>query len=291
MLNLGLGLLTGLIGGVMVALIRETLDKRISLPQDLRETTGNSSTISVIPAISQPLNFDRVFRFNKNQGLHDGNDKFLIEKPDSIESEAMRNLYTSILLGESAAPVRTLIVISASAQEGKTTIASNLAIALARRAPTCFVDADLRKAGRTHRFGLNLHKGLGDFLNSSAAIDRIIAPVPEIANLSLIAAGHPQQNPSDLMAVELLQSAICELRSRFTYVVFDSPPLLPYADARPLSTIVDGIIFVVRSGSTPTDAISRSMEILSEIHSAPVLGFVLNGVHSHSAEQSYKYGY
>jgi Mrp family chromosome partitioning ATPase len=83
---------------------------------------------------------------------------------------------------------------------------------------------------------------------------------------------------------------VSELRQRFQYVIIDSAPLLPFADGRALSTLSDGLVFVGRSGITTRDVLRRSVELLNEVHGAPILEFVLNAADINSASYKY-YGY
>jgi Mrp family chromosome partitioning ATPase len=87
-----------------------------------------------------------------------------------------------------------------------------------------------------------------------------------------------------------MRAIVAELRERFDHIVIDSPPILAFSDARALSPLVDGVILVGRSGSTTRQALNRSIELLSEVHSAPVLDVVLNAASTFSLP-NYNYGY
>jgi len=184
-----------------------------------------------------------------------------------------------------------LLVTSALAGEGKTTIALNLAVALSRRAPTCVADADLRWSGVSRTFGLQGRRGLADLLSGSAGLDEVIAQMPDVPNLSIVPSGTTIQNPGELMADKSGHRVVTTLRERFHFVVFDSSPILPYADGRILSTLVDGLIVVVLHRMTRRAAIARSVEVLSEIHAAPVLEVVLNGGNSIVSDRQYYCAY
>ena len=99
-------------------------------------------------------------------------------------------------------------------------------------------------------------------------------------------------NAGQLVCSEAMRQVIRDLRQRFQFVIIDSAPLLPFADGQALSTIVDGLVFVGRSGITTRDAVSRSLELLQQVRSAPIVQFVLNGTDVNSSEyQYYKLGY
>jgi Mrp family chromosome partitioning ATPase len=101
--------------------------------------------------------------------------------------------------------------------------------------------------------------------------------VAETPILSILPAGHAVPNPGELICSDAMRAIIQELRQKFHYVVIDAPPVLPFADARAIAPLVDGVLFVGRSGITPRAAMQRSLELLAEVHSAPVIDIVLNG--------------
>jgi succinoglycan biosynthesis transport protein ExoP len=296
LLNLGVGLLAAVIGGILIASLREALDTRIRTPEDILNATGIQS-ISVLPVIRNGDATRSLFGVASLHTLQTGTNgtsrvpRFLLEKPMSAEAEALRSLYTTVMLSPGRRPPRLLLVVSGSAGEGKTTIASNLAIALARRGTTCLADADLRKGVVSSTFGLYERKGLSDLLCSLEDVKDVIMPVPEVPNLAVLPSGRIHQNPGELMANECLSRVVSELRDQFQFVVFDSSPLLPYADGRVLSTLVDGLVFVGRYGVTTRAAIAKSVEVLSAIHAAPILEVVLNGADSTADSEYYGSGY
>jgi succinoglycan biosynthesis transport protein ExoP len=282
LLNLCFGLLAAVFGGVVIACMREALDNRIHTPEDILNATG-IPTISVLPVIGE----DGAARtavgtaFAQNLKILGNSNhcvpKFLLERPNSAEAEALHGVYTAVMHSRQGRVPQVLLVVSALAGEGKTTIASNLAIALARRGPTCLADADLRRGGVSRTFGLQAQRGLADLLSGSVGLENIITQVPEVPNLSIVSSGAADQNPCELMADEPVHRMVTALRERFHFVVFDSSPILPYADGRVMSTLVDGLIVVARYHATTRAAITRTIEILSEIDAAPVLEVVLNG--------------
>lgn len=285
LLNLCIGLLAALFGGVMLAFIRDTFETKIRTPEDMLNATGITS-VSVLPLIDQydaqtaltSGTFVRRLRtVGKNGNGNDTASRLLLAKPSSVEAEAFSGLYTTVALSQGGKPPQVVMVVSGSPGEGKTTIASNLAILFARRGPTCLVDADLRKGSISMRFGLPTTKGLATVLSGVTEIGDVIRSVPDVTNLSIVANGTADRPPAELMGGDSIHDVMRFLRQRFEFVVIDSPPLLPYADARMLSPLVDGLILVGRHGVTTRAGIGRSMEMLSAIHSAPILEIVLNG--------------
>jgi len=182
-------------------------------------------------------------------------------------------------------------VASSLPGEGKTTVAINLAIALAQQGKTCVLDADLRRSRIAKAFGLEDHPGLGDFLNENVDLDAILGPAQGIPGLTIIPAGQAEKDPGKLVNSEIMRMLLRRLRERFDFVVVDSPPILPYADGRALAPFVDGVVFVGRADVVTRDAMARSIELLNEVHSAPVLEIVLNGADAHRESYAYGYGY
>jgi capsular exopolysaccharide synthesis family protein len=291
-LNLIFGLLAGAFGGVLLGFVMESVDNRLHTPEDVRQVTG-ISTVSVLPRIARRPSSELPSNGagELSRSLHGSSHRFFLDRPASPEAEAMRGLYTSIMLSRWGTPPQVLAIVSAFPGEGKTTVASNLAIALAQQGPTCLVDGDLRKAGIAATFGVKDGVGLGDVLFGSVALKDTIHAVPDVPNLSIVSAGKAHRNPGELFARSSIREIIGELRERFTFVLFDSPPILPYIDGRVISTMVDGVIFVGRSGSTTREAITRSVELLSEINAAPILDVVLNAASVASDARYYRYQY
>jgi capsular exopolysaccharide synthesis family protein len=174
--------------------------------------------------------------------------------------------------------------------EGKTTIAVSLAISLSRLGSTCILDTDVRKSDVAKTFVLPDDRGLADVLKGSCRLEEALQVVPAVPNLSLLASGRMEAEPGEMLTTEAMRELIRQLRARFEFVVIDSPPVLPFAEGRAISSLVDGVIFVTRSGVTTNEAIQRSFELLENVQSAPVLEVVLNGVSESSSDYRYQYG-
>jgi capsular exopolysaccharide synthesis family protein len=289
--NLALGLLAGIFGGVFIAFIREAFENRIHTTGDIQTITGVPS-VSVVPKItgrdtsrslmtSNPL----LRLIKRTEG--DTARRLLLDRYSSVEGEAFRGMYTDLMLSTSGALPQLLLVTSACPREGKTTVASNLAVALSRRAPTCLVDADLRKPDIAETFRTKSACGLSDLLANAAELKDAITQVPEIPNLKLLGAGTRIEDTGDLLNAHTMSAVLDALRARFEFVVIDSPPILSCADGRVLSTMVGGIIFVGRYCATTREAFAKSIELLTRIHSAPILDFVLNGASESNSDYRY----
>ena len=248
----------------------------------------------MVPALKHgnaALNGAKRWRIGRNKDLTYP-EAFLLDRPSSTETEAIRSLITSVRLSRSIHPLQVLLVTSAIPAEGKTTIAVNFGIGVARLSKTCIVDADLRKASVSVAdiFGFKRQCGLADVLEGSCSLDTALVPVPTTQNLTLLPAGLAQATAAELMSSLAIDDLLDVLRRQFQFIIIDSPPILPYSDARALATLADGIVLVGRTGVSTREAVRRSLELLSQLQSAPVLGLVLNGVNLSPSDFPYDYG-
>lgn len=266
-LNLALGLVLGFLCGVVMVLVREGFDNTIRTAEEMEKCTGLPS-LTLVPTTKVMLNGSS----NKN-----GLPASFFEEPFSPEAEAIRGLRTSILLSNPDNPPRLLLVASPFPKEGKTTVAINLAVALSQVGSTCLVDADLRKSGVAAALHLRCEPGLGDVLRGSVPLKEALVGMTGSPQLAILPAGRPSEHFDQLRILDRMRKLLRVLNESCRYIVIDSPPLVPYADGRVLSSMVDGVILVGRCGSTSRQAIARCAQTLAVLH-APVLGVVLNDV-------------
>jgi len=291
---LGAGLLLSLIGGVVMAFVAEGMDDTISTLDDVKQLSGLPA-LALVPESAQPnrgLPGSRsTFHFLGNgKQVSNGGPilQFVTDRPHSPEAEAIRSLETAIRL-QSQPPnekIKVITVTSAFPGEGKTTLAVNLALALAKHSKVCLLDADIRHPRITESYGLGKENGLQDFLSNGHAKEPNLAAKPSAQNLTIIGAGKPILQPLEAVTSKQMVELIDSLRERFDYILLDAPPIIPFADSRWFSALSDGVVLVARSSSTTKKGLTWGMEILEEIH-APVLGIVLNGVDLQSEYYSY----
>jgi capsular exopolysaccharide synthesis family protein len=233
----------------------------------------------------------------KSPGSRNGHDKRIElvaqHLPKSQVSEAFRALRTALLLSQPDHPPQVILVTSALPREGKTTAAANLAVTLAQLGDkTVLVDADLRKpgVGRLLNLGSGKHAGLSSYLAGVSSLELVTVPHPAIPNLAAIPTGPLPPNPADLLSSHRLADAIAELRTKFKFIVIDSPPIMAATDAVILSVQVDGVVLVVRSGETPKEAFTRTRDLLTSVKSN-LIGVVLNAVDANAPDYYYSYRY
>ncbi len=293
--NIALAFLVGLIGGIGLALLREYLDNTVKTPDDV-ETLARLPSLAVVPAFGDGATASRRSGLLRGASTN-GNEKRIElvaqHLPKSQVSEAFRALRTALLLSQPDRPPQVILVTSALPREGKTTAAANLAVTLAQLGDkTVIVDADLRKPGITRLLNLGTGKyaGLSSYLAGVSTLDLVTVPHPAIPNLAAIPTGPLPPNPADLLSSHRLTDAIAELRTKYKFIVIDSPPIMAATDAVILSVQVDGVLLVVRSGETPKEAFTRTRDLLTSVKSH-LLGVVLNAVDASAPDYYYSYRY
>jgi len=293
--NVVLAFLIGLVGGIGLALMREYLDNTVKTPDDIERLTRLPS-LAVVPQFVDSNGDAKKRGLLKSFGAngHEKRIELVAQNlPKSQMSEAFRALRTSILLSQADHPPQVILVTSALPREGKTTAAANLAVTLAQLGDsTVLVDADLRKPGigRLLNLGDGKHAGLSSYLAGVSSLDLVTVPHPAIPNLAAIPTGPLPPNPADLLSSHKLADAIAELRTKYKFIVIDSPPVMAATDAVILSVLADGVLLVVRSGETAKEAFTRTRDLLNSVKSH-ILGVVLNAVDSNSPDYYYSYRY
>lgn len=206
-------------------------------------------------------------------------------QPESFVAEQYRTLRARLDALATERPVRTIGVTSSMPGEGKTTTAVNLAIvssmSLGRR--VLLVDCDMRRPKVHAVLGLRPEFGLAEILTGDATLEQAVVRV-EGTDLSVLAVRATPSNPSELLSSDRMRSLIEELARSYDQVIFDTPPTLAIPDAKIMSELMDGIVFVVRANATPREDVASALDVLDRRR---VLGVVLNDV----AAEPERYGY
>jgi succinoglycan biosynthesis transport protein ExoP len=280
-LNLLLAAVVGLFLGIGLAFFFEYLDNTVKTTEDVEQFIRLPS-FGMVPQIS----YERRKRLER--GASSPVELITHGHPKSMLSEAYRSIRTSILLSFSEKPPKRILITSPNPEEGKTTTAINTAIALSQTgAQVLILDTDMRKP-RIHKiFNEENGVGLSNFLSGHAELESIIKKT-EIPNLYYIPSGPIPPNPSELIGSNLFKGMMDSLGEKFNHIIFDSPPVLGFADSIILSTSVDGIILVVLGGKTPRETLQRAKEVLYQVN-AKILGVVINRVDIRRSDYGYYY--
>jgi len=201
----------------------------------------------------------------------------VLSAPDSMDAENFKILRSQILFPKDGKRPKVIMVTSALPGEGKSFVASNLAasIALGFNEYVLLVDCDFRRPSLHKLLGVTLSDGLYEFLMGKASLRDVIIKTG-LGKLSVIPAGSPAPNPSELLASQMMRDFLAEVRGRYDdrYVIIDATPAQVTAEANVLSKYVDGIIFVIMAERAPRETIQRSLD---NIGKEKVLGVVFNG--------------
>lgn len=193
----------------------------------------------------------------------------------SASAEAYRTLRTNLIFSQAVQTLRTVLVTSASPGEGKTTTAANLAVSFAHHGMrVLLIDCDLRR-GRIHKiFQIPREPGMTELVIGQEVSETVIRQT-DITGLYVIASGNLPPNPSELLGGERMRKTLASLSEAFDLIVIDTPPLLAASDGAILATLSDGVVLVLRAGSTEGEAAQQAIQQLAGV-GARVVGAVLN---------------
>jgi capsular exopolysaccharide synthesis family protein len=287
-LNLLLATLLGLVTGVGFAFLLDHLDNTVRNEQDIERHAPGLALLGYVP-LYEPL---RAVDPRREEGGDGANPVALAShlEPRSGVAESFRNLRTSLLLAAAERPPRRILVTSCEPNDGKSTVALNLAIVLAQMGRrVALVDGDLRRP-RVHRvLGLENGAGLTTYLTGNAEFDELLRE-SAIANLWAVPSGPIPPNPAELLdsaRLDLFLSRL-EVEAGFDHVLFDSPPVLQVADAVILSSRMEATVLVVRAGVTSRTALLQGVARLRQAR-ARLAGAVLNAVSEKAGYYYYRY--
>jgi succinoglycan biosynthesis transport protein ExoP len=204
-----------------------------------------------------------------------------------VGTEEFRTLRSRLYRLREKRPLKSIMVGSALPAEGKTFVSANLAQTLARQhgRRVVLLDCDLRRSRLHESFGTSGEPGISDYLRGEADELSILQRGP-MENLAFIPGGRSISNPAELIGNGRLETLLQRLGNVFEWIVIDSPPAVPVADASLIGRICDGILLVVQAAKTPFDLAQRAR---NEFRNMPVLGVVLNRVEAGSTYVSYYY--
>ena len=290
-LNLAIALVIGLLLGVGLAVLIEFTDRTIKTQDDV-DALG-VPFLGIVPSIDSSTGHGAGYydkgehrravkkRRKKREPLEGDREKinydnYVHEFPKSQVAESLRSIRTNLMFMATDREVRRLLVTSPSPQEGKTTVAANLAIVMAQSGTrVLLVDTDMRRP-RVHKaFGIERPRvGLSTMVLGESDADSSIIHTA-VPNLDVLVCGPTPPNPSELIHTEAFLRVVEEISARYDRVIFDSPPIGVVTDAAILSKLVDGTVLILKSMRTTRDAAKHAVSVLRDIDSE-ILGAVLN---------------
>jgi len=214
--------------------------------------------------------------------------------PHSPVSEEYRKLKSAVITFAQQEEFKNVIMVTSSIScEGKSIVSLNLAISLAQEydLTVLLIDADLRKPSIHEYLEIKPDKGLSDYLSGDVPLSDLLIKTG-IGRLSILPAGAPLKNPVELFSSQMMKEFLSEIKNRYhdRFIIIDTPPVLPFAELRSLTTMADGVLFVIREGAVTPENISEALQTLD---TSKLIGVVYNDAsqvslnkHSHN----YYYG-
>lgn len=277
-LNLALGLILAVAAGAGAVVLSEMLDAGMSTGEDV-ETKLGLPHIGSVPLVSSVADA-------KDLGLAPAD--YLLAKPLSAFSEAIRALRTSILFSRVGRPVRLVMVTSTLPGEGKSTTAVCLARSAAQAGQSVvIVDCDLRRRAVNRLFGVEPESGLLDVLNGTTSLEAALY-LDAASGAHVLPLTNNSFTPKDVFNSEAMDTLLTRLGQTFDLVILDTAPVLAVADTRILASKADTVVFLTRWRTTPQKAITNSLKLLNKA-GAHVAGVALVQVDM-KAQARYGYG-
>src|SRR6185503_6538658 len=270
-LIIGMWVLASLLAGMSLALLIERLNNKVKSSHEAESKLGVRA-VGVLP-ITKPekgVPIERMFR--------EGN--------QNAFSESIRTIRSSVLLSGLQSPNKVVLLTSSVPDEGKTTLASNLAFAFAQVKKTLLIEADMRRPKLGRVLGDNGKRlGLSELVTGQAEAGKCIFEIAG-SDLHVMLAGRVPPNPLELISSPQFVAVMEKLRSQYEVIVIDSPPVQLVSDAVMLAQLATSVLFVVRADATPYPIARHALSRLHRVD-APVLGVVLNQIDLEKADSYY----
>jgi capsular exopolysaccharide synthesis family protein len=265
-INVALGCIFGLLLGVGLAFFIEYLDTSVKTIDDVEQALG-TAVLGVIPQNVQAL---------------------YKEGPDSPHAEAYRVLRTNILFSRKDPGARTMTVVSGGAGEGKSTTIFNLATVFAQNgARVLIVDSDLRRPSLHKILGVSNAMGLTNYLLRQNKMEEVVQTTP-VPGLDFLPSGKLPSSSVGVLNSTAMREFVQDVRSRYDFVFFDSPPIMGVSDASILASEVDMAVLVVQYRKYPQQMTLRAKQMVEKV-GGKLLGVVLNNINI--SQDSYYYYY
>ena len=262
--TLAIAAASGMLAGLMLAIVRDGRDDRLRSPTAVQQSL-QLPVIASVPAIAGARS-----AADRSQIVH--------HDPFGPAAESYRTLQTALQYGVPAG-TKTILITSPTTGDGKSTLISNLAIALAQAGKRVLIaDADFRAPMQHKLFGVKDRVGLTTLVAGNVEIDQAVQRTG-IEKLSLLPCGPIPTNPAETLNDPALTEILTDLADRFDFILVDSPPVTAVADARVLATMCDATLLVLRAHQSTRRLAVQSRDALRSV-GAKVVGVAINGVHA-----------
>ncbi len=274
-----IALLAGLMLGTMLAFLRDMLDNTVHTPADVEERLG-TTTLGLVP-LARDAKLEEGSRKQAYLG-------FQVDNHSSF-AESFRTMRTSIMLSSIDKPYKLIAITSSVPNEGKTTVAVNLASVMAQMKKTLLIDADMRRPSLARSLGLDPHSpGLSNFIAGTAELKECVYPYKQ-GNIAVMPGGHIVPNPLELLSSPKFAQLLERLGQTFEQIIIDTPPTQAVSDALVIGSIADAVIYVVKSDTTPINVVKNGLSRLTYAN-ANIIGVTLNQVDTEKQGSYYYYG-
>ena len=270
--NTLLGIIVGGMLAIGIVFLIDYLDDSVNTPEEIEEITG----VSTLGGVMQ------LDITNPNETL------VMTSAPRSPAAEAFRQIRTNLKFSTIRSELKSVVVTSANASEGKSTVAANLAITLAQTGKSVIlVDSDLRRPNQHKIFQCSSNVGLTNLIVDGKN-DLTLIQGTDIKGLQIVPSGPLPPNPAELLGSERMSDIVTWLESEAEFVIYDMPPVLAVTDASIMARLVSTTLFVVRAGKTTGQTLRNGVEQILAVEGR-IAGIVLNGVGRKSGYYYYYY--
>ncbi|WP_348260973.1 polysaccharide biosynthesis tyrosine autokinase [Telmatobacter sp. DSM 110680] len=272
--NMAMGAGLGFIIGLALALLFEAMDTNLKTMSEIEQGL-QLPVLAAIPDVGSEQLLPAEF---KDHAMKGGSSVW------SRIGEAVRGMRTSILLSSPGAPPKVIMIASTRAAEGKSSVASLLAITFGLNgSKVLLIDADLRRPALHLRFRIGKGLGLSSVLAGKATLHEAIVEWADLPNVHLLPSGPVPPLPSELLSSKQMEDVLGQARADYDFVVIDTPPVLVVTDASILARLADATILIIRYGAAQKEVVRRSIDLL-ERTGAHLLGIAVNAVNFSAPE-------
>lgn len=268
-------LLAGVCGvflGVVMSLMRATLDTTFKTPDNIEKKLKLPS-LGITPIVKEVGGKSTIAL-----------ERQYLDGSNSLFSESIDSIRTSLLLANIEQAPKTILVTSATSDEGKSTLSINLAAAFSQMGKTLLLEVDLRKPSIGESLNLESKSGLSDLILGAVSSAQIIHTLDTLPQLSIITSGRLPPKPLQLLASPKFEETLDALKQEFDYIILDAPPTLPVSDSSILGNKVDGVVFAIKADETKVK-VAESALLRLQKSNVKVIGAVLTIADMHKMDE------